>query len=486
MNPSTSSNPHLAQEVPPPTDAATANGQPKPTQHGPYFKHTQLGNAERLVHHHGAFLRYCSAWKSWLAWDGKRWRLDTSGKVNRLAHQTVRSIIRDIPKDIADDNLTRAIKDFAKRSESKYELDAMIDIAKCLDGIPITPGDCDRNPLLLNCPNGTVDLKTGVLARHRKEDLITKMIPVKYDPTAQCPLWLSFLNKILGGDQAVIEFLQKAIGYSLTGSVQEKALFVLYGVGDNGKTTLLETIRAMLGEYAGLAEIDVFMHRSLDSAKERAVADLHGKRFVTASESEEGQRFNEALIKRLTGMGRLVGRRLYSNSFEFDPEFKLFLDANYKPTIRGTDNAIWNRIRLIPFTVSIPKPQQDRELGKKLREELPGILAWVVEGCLKWRQEGLGSPTAVEQAGEAYRGEMDLVQEFVDDCCEKDAEAKTPANNLYDAFSRWCKQRKEEPIMASNAFGSRLEEKGYKAGRSAVSRWREGLRLKTSTPGWTM
>ena len=406
--------------------------------------------------------------------------------MNRLAHDTVRRIAHDLPRGNTDDKLADIIKSFAKRSESKYELDAMIEIAKSLDGIPITPGDCNRNPMLLNCPNGTIDLRTGVLGRHRRDDLITKMIPVPYNPTAQCPLWMNFLNQILGGDQAVIKFLQKAIGYSLTGSVQEKAMFVLYGIGDNGKTTLLETIRAMLGEYAGLAEIEVFMHRSQDSAKERTVADLHGKRFVTASESEEGQRFNESLIKRLTGMGRLVGRRLYSNSFEFDPEFKLFLDANYKPTIRGTDNAVWNRIRLIPFTVSIPKSEQDKELGRKLREELPGILAWAVQGCLKWRQEGLGSPTAVEQAGEAYRSEMDVIQEFLDECCEKKPGATTPPTDLYDAFSRWCKQRKEEPIMASNAFGSRLEEKGYKAGRNGTGRWRAGLTLKCSRTGWTL
>lgn len=484
MNPSTSSNSHRSQELPPPTSNRPTDGQPKRPHAPRLFKHTQLGNAERLVHHHGTFLRYCSAWKSWLVWDGRRWCIDASGKVNRLAHQTVRCIARDIPHGI-DEELAKIIKAFARRSESKYELDAMIDIAKSLDGISITPGDCNRDPMLLNCPNGTINLRTGVLLSHTRADLLTKMIPVKYDPTAQCPLWLSFLDKILGGDQAVIEFLQKAIGYSLTGSVQEKALFFLYGLGDNGKTTLLEVIRAMLGEYAGLAEIDVFMSRNQDSAKERTVADLHGKRFVTASESEEGQRFNESLIKRLTGMGRLVGRRLYSNSFEFDPEFKLFLDANYKPTIRGTDNAVWNRIRLIPFTVSIPKSQQDKELGKKLREELPGILAWAVQGCLKWRRDGLGSPTAVEQAGEAYRNEMDLVQEFVDECCEKDAEAKAASNHLYEAFSQWCKQRKEEP-MAPNAFGSRLEEKGYKAGRNATSRLREGLRLKSPATGWTM
>lgn len=485
MNPSTNSNPHPAQEPPPPTSNPPTDSQPKPTQPQRLFKHTQLGNAERLVYHHGTSLRYCSAWKSWLVWDGRRWCVDTSGQVNRLAHQTVRRIARDIPKG-ADNRLVTIIKTFAKLSESKYQLDAMIDIAKSLDGIPITPADCNRDPMLLNCLNGTIDLRTGNLGCHRRGDLITKMIPVRYDPTAQCPQWLNFLNRISGGDQAVIDFLQKAIGYSLTGSVQEKALFVLYGSGDNGKTTLLETIRAMLGEYAGLAEIDAIMHRGQDSAKERTIADLHGKRFVTASESEEGQRFNEALIKRLTGMGRLVGRRLYSNSFEFDPEFKLFLDANYKPTIRGTDNAVWNRIRLIPFTVSIPKSEQDKELGRKLRGELPGILAWAVQGCLKWQREGLGNPTAVEQAGEAYRSEMDVVQEFLDECCDSDAEAKTPPTDLYDAFSKWCKQRKEEPIMAANAFGSRLEEKGYKAGRNATGRWRQGLRLKRPPRGWTM
>lgn len=201
------------------------------------------------------------------------------------------------------------------------------------------------------------------------------MAHVNYRPNAQCPQWLKFLDRIFNHDQALIAYLQKVIGYSLTGAVTEKALFLFHGDGNNGKTTLLETIRHILGDYAGVVDIDALMSSSQDSARERAIANLHGKRFVTASEAEAGQRFREATIKKLTGMGRLVSRRLYSNSFEFDPEFKLFIDANHKPDIRGTDEAIWIRVRLIPFTVTIPDADIDKDLWRKLRAEVRGILA---------------------------------------------------------------------------------------------------------------
>jgi putative DNA primase/helicase len=375
------------------------------------------------------------------------------------------------------------MQDFARRSETKYQLEAMIGIAQTLAGMSVMPDNLDSNPYLLNCKNGVIDLKNGTLMPHDKclGLLLTKMAPVNYRADAQCPQWLKFLDRIFKNDLALIAYVQKVIGYGLTGAVTEKALFLFHGDGNNGKTTLLETIRQMLGDYAGVVGIDSLMSTSQDSARERAIANLHRKRFVTASEAEAGQRFKEGTIKNLTGMGRLLGRHLYSNSFEFDPEFKLFIDANHKPDIRGTDEAIWVRVRLIPFTVTIPDADIDKDLWRKLRAELPGILAWAVQGCLRWQKEGIGTPEAVRTASEAYREEMDIVATFLADRCEKDADSSEGATKLYQAFIGWCLENGEKPI-AQNVFGNRLKKYGYTSDRNAVGNHWRGLKLRLPEP----
>jgi putative DNA primase/helicase len=333
--------------------------------------------------------------------------------------------------------------------------------------------------MLFNCQNGTINLRTGKLRSYRRSDLITKLSPVEYDPKAECPTFLKFVDTILGGDQDLIDFLQRAMGYALTGSVNEKALFVLCGNGDNGKTTLLETIRYILGDYAAVIDIDVLMQNSATSERQYAAAGLLGKRYVTSSEAEEGQRLREATIKNLTGMGRQTGRRIYGAPFEFEPMFKLFIDANHKPVIRGTDQAIWNRIRLIPCSVSVPKDQQDRDLAQKLRDEASGILAWAVRGCLKWQKKGLGSSQAVTDAVADYRTQMDLVADFLADCCETGATCSVAFKDLYAAFVQWCNDIGETPLTQT-ALGTRLEAKGYTSTRTAGTRYRTGLRLKSS------
>jgi putative DNA primase/helicase len=302
------------------------------------------------------------------------------------------------------------------------------------------------------------------------------LAPVEYQPNAVCPTWLKFLDRVLGGDQALIDFVQKVIGYSLTGDVTEKGFFVFHGEGNNGKTTLLETIRAVMGDYAAVMDVEVLMQKSTDAAKERAIADLVGKRFVTCSETDQGQKLHEARIKVLTGMGRLQGRRIYGSAFEFDPAFKLFMDANHKPEIRGTDPAIWNRIRLVPFNVSIPKAERDKKLGSKLKAELPGILAWAVQGCLRWLKEGLGEPTAVASAVEQYRQEMDLVADFIADSCAADPQSREPFARLYDAFVTWCRGLGEQPL-SQRAFALNLNAKGFQDGRTGNTRYRVGLKL---------
>jgi putative DNA primase/helicase len=439
------------------------------------FKLTELGNAERLVTRYGTTLRYCHAWKKWLVWDEKRWKIDDKGAVEQQAQRTVRAINEESER--ADEDAKAAIEQHGKRSESKYKIDAMISLARSQALIPVSPREFDSDPLIFNCENGLLDLRTGELREHGPGRLIINLAPVKYDLQATCRTWLSFLDRIFGGDVQLIEYVRRVIGYSLTGCVTEKALFVLHGGGDNGKTTLLEAVRNVMGDYAAVIEIDSLMRNGSDTTTERAIAELCGKRFVTASEAEEGQKLREAKLKQLTGMGRLVGRKIYGSPFEFDPSFKLFIDANHKPVIRGNDKAIWNRIRLIPFDVSIPKADQDPKLGEKLRAEAPGILAWAVEGCLKWQHDGLCEPTAVTEARGQYRDEMDVVADFIADCCTLGPEGKEVAGELYAAYQRWSENLREAPI-SSTAFGSRLTAKGFEGDRSSGLRYRRGLTLR--------
>jgi putative DNA primase/helicase len=259
-------------------------------------------------------------------------------------------------------------------------------------------------------------------------------------------------------------------------------MFVFVGDGDNGKTTLLEAFRHILGDYAGSIEINHLMQTASSSDQQRTIADLHGKRFITASEAEEGQKMNEAKVKQITGMGRLTGRRLYGHAFEFDPLFKLFIDANHKPVIRGSDNAIWNRIRLVPFEISIPKAEQDRQLLKKLRVEAAGILAWAVRGCLAWQENGaLTNPGTVTEAVEGYRQEMDMVRQFVEDACVVQKDAQVVFNDLYSRYQDWCKALREEPI-SSTAFGKWLTQHQFLPCRTSSARMRLGLKLKTLDP----
>jgi len=373
------------------------------------FANTQYGNAERLAHHFGRDIRYCSEWKTWLVWDGARWKKTDTSRINQFAYQTVRRILGEIPprKQQPTDTerqFDQSIARWAFRSENRHELESMVALAQSLPEVLVTPNDFDQNRMLLNVRNGTLNLRTGQLSPHRREDLITRVAPVNFRPHAVCPTWLKFLNRIFNEETALIAFIQRVIGYTLTGDVSEKVLFIPHGSGNNGKTTLVETIRGLLGDdYAGVMNIEVLTTEGSSSDRLHAIAELFGKRFITASESEQGEALREAMVKNLTGMGRLKGRHMYSSAFEFDPTFKLFIDANHLPQIRGSDPAIWDRIRRIPFNVSIPKEERDKKLIQKLRAELPGILTWAVEGCLGWQSQGLRTPTAVETAVEEYR-----------------------------------------------------------------------------------
>lgn len=420
--------------------------------------YSDLDNAVRLAERHGQDLRYCWPWRKWLAWDGRRWRVDDTGEVARQAKETVRQMIREAAA-IEDDEAREKALDAARKCQARHKIEAMVALAASEPGIPVLPEEMDRDPWLLNVVNGTIDLRTGELRPHRREDMLTKLAPVEYDPEAKCHRWEAFLDRIMAGNKELIRYLQKAAGYSLTADVSEQVFFLLHGSGANGKSVFLNTLLAVLGDYGTQAAPDLLMAKKSERHPTE-LADLRGARLVVALETEEGRRLAESLVKWLTGGDRIKARRMREDFFEFASTFKIWLASNHKPIVRGSDYAMWRRIRLIPFTVTIPPEEQDKQLPAKLREELPGILRWAVEGCLAWQREGLGEPPEVVEATAEYRAEMDAIANFLAECCIVNPLAKVPVATLYRAYTEWA-QENGEWVLSQRELGTRLKERGF-------------------------
>jgi len=397
-------------------------------------------------------MRWAADW-GWLMWDEKRWLRDRNGLVMRLAKRTARNIYREAA-EASDDERTKHLARWAGASLSKSRLDAMLDLTK--SELPASPDDFDADPWMLNLQNGVLDLRTGKLYAHDPGRFITKIAGTDYDPTAQCPTWDAFLERVLV-DQDVIYFIRRAIGYTLTGSVGEQALFFLHGSGANGKSTFIRAILDMLGDYGKQAAPQMLMYGDRHPTE---IADLHGARFVATIEVEEGRRLAEVLVKQLTGGDRITARFMRHDFFSFDPSHKIWLAANHKPIIKGTDYAIWRRIRMIPFDVVIPPAEQDSSLGDKLRAELPGILAWAVRGCLEWQKIGLAAPEKIKRATEAYQTEMDLIAGYLAERCVVNSLASVTAGALYADYKVWAEESGEKPI-SQRSFSGRLKERGY-------------------------
>ncbi|MBT9152208.1 MAG: hypothetical protein DDT35_00422 [Firmicutes bacterium] len=431
---------------------------------------TDLGNAGRFAAQHGQDARFCHPWGKWLFWDGARWAMDESGEVYRRAKEAIK-LIYDEASQAAVETDRVALAKHAIASESAARLKAMVFLAESETGIPVLPKDLDANPWALNCVNGTVDLKTGQLAPHRQEDLITKLAPVEYSPTAECPRWSLFLHEIMEGSRALVEYLQRAVGMSLTGDTSEHVLLILHGGGRNGKGTFMNIVLKILGDYACQAPPDLLM-ASRGDRHPTELADLHGRRFVSTSETGEGRHLAESLVKQLTGGDKIKGRRMREDFWEFWPTHKLWLATNHKPQVKGTDLAIWSRLHLVPFNVSYPDgdPRQDKKLPEKLEQEVSGILRWAVEGCLAWQRQGLGTPPEVKAATEAYRAEMDVFGPFFADCCRMSPSASISAATLYDAYKNWCT---EEGVSAlsQKKLGSALTKRDCQRKKDRTGRY---------------
>lgn len=424
------------------------------------------GNAERLVDLFGEQIRFNYIDGKWLYYDGRKWCYDNSGTLERLADKAVLAMKAEAKFYERSDAETGGdmLKNFEKHlktSRSYNAKKAMLHEAR--HHVPVLPAQLDKYKMVINTPSGVLDLKSGALSEHRSEAYFTKITSVEYTTNADCPMWKKFLSDIFGGDNDLIRYVQKAVGYSLTGSTAEQCSFFLFGTGRNGKSTFLDIIREIMGDYASNIQPETIMvKKSQSSAINSDIARLKGARFVTSVEPNEGARLNEGLIKQISGDDIVTARKLYGDEFEFKPEFKLWIATNHKPTIRGTDTGIWRRVHMIPFTVQIPEDKVDRQLKYKLGRELPAIFRWAVDGCLLYQSEGLGMPKAVMQMVKEYRREMDVISAFVEDRCREGTNEYEQATALYAAYSKWCDDNNEYK-MSNTKFGIEMSKRYKKA-----------------------
>lgn len=408
------------------------------------------GNAARLRDAYGDSILYSYVAKRWLYWDGRKWVYDFDGAIKQMADDVVARMPNDA--DLYEDS--DAYRKHCEKSRSSAAKVAMV--RETEHQVPVRPEVLDAHNNLLNTVSGILNLRSGLLSEHDRQQMMTKITNVEYADKDECPVWQGFIHTIFGGDPELIRYIQKAVGYSLTGSTEEQCVFFLYGEGRNGKSTFLDTLADILGDYAANIQPDSLMVRQTGGSTSD-IARLMGARFVTSMEPGDGMRLNEGLLKQLTGGDKITAARKYENEIEFRTEFKLWMAMNHKPLIRGMDEGIWRRIHLIPFVVTIPDDKVDRKLKYKLRKEMPAILKWAVDGCLMWQREGLKRPACVEAATREYRASMDTMGAFLAECCER-GPREVGAAELFRAYTDWAKENNEYTMTATR-FGAEMSRR---------------------------
>lgn len=435
-----------------------------------------MGNAERFLDLFGEDFRYNYTDKTFLYWDDCRWATDLDGVAKRAADKAIDEMRQESEwyESSGDSDTAKAFAKHIKASRSAKSKENML--KEIQHHILIMPFQLDKHKMAFNVPNGTLSLKSGQLVPAKRDYFITKFSPVEFTDNADCPMWRRFLDDIFGGDKELIRYIQKAVGYSMTGDTSEQCVFFLYGTGRNGKSTFLDVLREIFGDYVSNIQPETIMVKnSMGNGINSDIARLKGARMVTTVEPNEGVRLNEGLIKQLTGDDAVTARKLYGNEFEFKPEFKLWMATNHKPIIRGTDDGIWRRIHMIPFTVQIPVDKVDRQLKSKLEREYPAILRWAVEGCLLWQREGLKQPRAVLDMTREYRREMDVISGFLDDRCEVGEGFSAKSSELYAAYSAWCEANTEFK-MSNTKFSVEMEKRFSKVAKK-TGKYFLGLKL---------
>jgi len=421
------------------------------------FNLTDLGNARRLTSLFGRGLRYCANLGGWHVWDGKRWAKDDLRRIEARAKEIPADILLEASK--ARDKTNRGeLARFALKTEAEARIRAMISLAESEPGIIATPDQFDRDPWLFNVNNGTLDLRTGELLPHDPANLITKLAPVDFDPEADCPLFREFLAQVIPQAETAT-YVQTAVGVSMIGKVLEHVLLFLHGGGDNGKTTFLKTMQGLFGDYAQQADPELLLAQKYTPHPEGR-AQLAGARMVVTVEVADGRRMAEGLVKQLTGGDTLRARHLYHDSFQMEPTWTIWLGANHKPAIKGTEHAIWRRIKLVPFTVQVPKEDQDPALSEKMALESSGILNWALAGAMQYQKHGLHEPLSVLEAVGAYRSESDILGGFLEDETDRGTGKWVGSSALYERYQIWCKESGEHPISQRRMAGA-LRDRGF-------------------------
>lgn len=439
-----------------------------------------MGNAQRFLDHYGDVVRYSYIDKLWYFYNGAYWEPDDQGLVEKLADATVKAMDDEklhVWPGLKEDDAVKKWNKFKSRSRNNRSKKNMLEEVK--HHVAVMHGDFDQEKMLLNTISGYVDLNSGILKDHDREKMFSQITAAEYTDHIDAPEWDKFLHQIFADDEELIHYIQKAVGYSATGSTKEQVMFILYGNGRNGKSIFINTISDILGTYAKTMNVSSIMVHSNNGSANSDIARLEGARLVISSEANEGSRLDEGLVKQMTGGDKMVARHLYASEFEFTPEFKLWMATNHKPLIRGTDDGMWRRIMLIPFPVQIPANKVDKELKYKLEREGSGILNWIVQGAMMWQSEGLNPPQIVTNASKEYRDEMDVISFFVSECCEVGEGYQAPAGELFDKYKRWADESSEYS-MAKQKFGREMSKR-FEKKRDMHGIYYQGLKLLTDS-----
>lgn len=453
------------------------------------YRCTDAGNARRFADMHSSTMRFVKAWNQWVTWDGRRWQRDTSGAADRAGKEVRAAIYADASRMMASaaaainaggtvgPTTADVLVKWAEKSSSHARLDAMLNEARSEVEIAAKATDFDRDPWLLNVANGTIDLRDGEIRKHRQADMITLLSDVEYDPCAQAPEFEIFLAHVLP-DQEVREWAQRYLGYALTGLVTEQKFAFWVGKGGNGKNVCADVVISTLGEYAMVGAPDLLLEKH-GEAHPTELADIEGKRLVVCSEIEPGRSWAEARIKQITGDKTIKARRMKQDFYEFAASGKLVVLANTKPKVRSRDNGLWRRMCLQPWPVNIPQAEQDKQLLTRLiANERPGVLAWLVRGCLAWQRMGLAEPRAITLATSEYRKQEDVIGMWIADCCKADPSAWQETSRLYESYKTWCKEAgNDKPWSLKAWIGELVDRPGIARRSNGYARGLEGIRL---------
>ena len=448
-----------------------------PDTAGDPARYSDAGNAMRLAKQCGDDIVYCRQSDEYFVWDGTRWLRDLNNvRMLKMAKAVTEEMFGEA--ESCGEDTAKALRKHALNSQSVARLAGMVNLAK-IHVRNVNRGDFDKGPWLLNCLNGTIELKSGKCCEHRREDLISKIAPVKFDPTADCPLWKRCLDDWMLGDPEKVSYLQRQGGYSITGCTNEEVMPILHGTGRNGKGKFYTTIYNVLGdgEYAKAANFDSFVVKHGDEGMPNDVAGWCGMRLIVASEGEHSKRLAEAKLKRCIGRDPVVGEFKYQEEFTYLPTYKIWLITNPKPRIVGTTEAIWDKIHFVAWRRYYPPDERDPELQEKLNAEASGILNWLIEGCLEWQKKGLALPDSMREDTEAYRHEQDVVGRFIDEECVIGMEFTSPKKLTYVCFKNWAEDAGEHYTMTQVEFNEKMLCK-FADGRSNAGRFWRGFKLK--------